>query len=379
LVVDDDRSSRTLLVGMLRRAGYDVNAAADGLEALQRVRETKPDVVLLDVLMPRMSGYEVCAAIKDDPVTQHCQVMLVTSLDGTPDKVEGLDIGADDYVCKPVRSDEFLAKVRALIRARRLLSELEQAKRALHEKNRELELKKTLAQSLVNDLRNPLAGLLGNFDLMEMGRRADQMKWIDRSRRAAKRMLGMVSNLTEVEAMESGRMQPQYERLDLAEMTQRVLDEIEPIATSRNVTLSCEELLTTRLGGDARMLQRMIDNLISNAVANSPDGGTVELRLRPCSEGAEWIVALPNSTVPASLRHRVFDKYAEPELQQAGVMANRGLSLSLCQLVAETHRGTIELRESDAGGDEYVVRLRGLVPQHSGEKRPELQSVASGA
>ena len=355
LVVDDERTSRRMLASMLERAGYRVDTAADGLDALRQLRAHLHDVVLLDVLMPQMSGYDVCAAIKQDEQMRRCQVMLVTALDSTPDKVEGLDTGADDFVCKPVRRDEFLAKVRALIRARGLLDQLESARA-------ELELKKTLAQTLVNDLRNPLAGLLGNFDLIEMGRRKDLPKLLDRSRRAAHRMLRMVSNLVEVEAMESGRATPTTERVDLAALTQQTLDELEPLARSRGVTLCCDGLMTTRISGDRQMLHRLIDNLIANAVAQSPDGGTVRVGLRPGRQGAEWTVEDDASPIPESLRHRVFDKYAEAELQQSGVMANRGLSLTLCKMVAEMHRGSIELDEAQPGKMRYRVQLRGLAP-----------------
>src|SRR5262245_2055142 len=142
LVVDDDERGRRLLEGYLCSEGYAVRCAADGPTALAEAWSVPPDVVLLDVMMPGMTGYEVCARLKQDPRTRLTQVMLVTALDSLPNKVEGLDTGADDYVPKPVRREEFLAKVRALLRARRLLLELEQARVALAERNRELHLKK---------------------------------------------------------------------------------------------------------------------------------------------------------------------------------------------------------------------------------------------
>ena len=124
LVVDDDPRNRRLLEGYLRSEGYGVRCAADGAEALQMAAHTVPDVVLLDVMMPGMNGFEVCKELKARPDTRLTQVILVTALDGTPHRVEGLDGGADDYVTKPVRREEFMAKIRAVIRARRLLGEL---------------------------------------------------------------------------------------------------------------------------------------------------------------------------------------------------------------------------------------------------------------
>ena len=116
--------------------------------------------------------------------TRLAQVVLVTALDGTPHRVEGLDTGADDYVAKPVRREEFMAKVRSLLRARRLLAELEEARETLAARNAKLEeleaLKETLTQTLVHDLKNPLAAVLGNLELME--RKVDEPRAAPRAR-----------------------------------------------------------------------------------------------------------------------------------------------------------------------------------------------------
>ena len=195
LVVDDEARNRRLLEGYLRSEDYDVLSAPDGPTALRIAREMRPDVILLDVMMPGMSGHEVCRALKQDPHTRICQVMMVTALGAVSDKIEGLDTGADDYLAKPVRREEFLAKVRALLRARSLLGELEEAHEALAARNEELELKKTLAQTLVHDLKNPLTAILGNLDLLKMRADDDLQYLIERSRRGSSRMLQMILNL----------------------------------------------------------------------------------------------------------------------------------------------------------------------------------------
>jgi signal transduction histidine kinase len=365
LVVDDDVPSRKMLGGILRNAGYDVTLAADGPEAIELARKVQPDVVLLDVMMPRMSGHEVCEILKNDPRTRLGQVMLVSALDGTPDKVEGLDIGADDYVTKPIRREEFLAKVRALLRVRHLLGDLESARRELAERNRELEIKKTLAQALVHDLKNPLSGVLGNLDLMELPGGKDTSILIERTRRAGQRMQQMVSNLIDVEALEDGRLTLNRERVDLAELTLRSTEEAESIGHARNVSLRCTHVATARLDGDALLLRRMIDNLVSNAVAHSPDGGTVAITTQPVSGGVEWTISDQGPGIPEELRRRVFDKYAQGDLQQTGVMANRGLGLTLCRMVADAHRGEIAIETAPGGGTLMRIRMIGLAPEES--------------
>ena len=133
LVVDDDARNRKLLKGYLEAAGYEVRVVSNGPSALEAAHNDVPDVVLLDVMMSGMNGYEVCVQLKSHPRTRLCQVALVTALDGSDHTVEGLDHGADDYITKPIRKDEFLAKVRSLLRVRTLMKELDVAQRELEE------------------------------------------------------------------------------------------------------------------------------------------------------------------------------------------------------------------------------------------------------
>ena len=355
LVVDDDPRSRRLLEGFLVSDGYAVRVAPDGPTALAMVKEQVPDVVLLDVMMPVMTGYEVCKLLKSDPQTRLCQVMLVTALDSIPDKVEGLDTGADDYVPKPVRRDEFLAKVRALVRARRLLLDLEEAHEALASRNQELQLKKTLAETLVHDLKNPLSAILGNLDLLELRSPAEVHPTIRRSKQGARRMLKMILDLLDVEALEGGRLTLDPVPLDGAEVARAAVEEAEITASQKQLQLVVAGGSVGRVMADRVLLRRVLDNLISNAIAHSPTGGVVTVAVHPREEGVEISVSDEGSGVPEAFREHVFDKYAQVEMRKSGVSTNRGLGLSFCRLAVEAHGGTIWVEESEAGGARFLA------------------------
>jgi signal transduction histidine kinase len=350
LVVDDDDRSRRLLDGYLRAQGYEVRSAPDGPTALSMVREYLPDVVLLDVMMPFMTGYEVCERLKKDAQTRLCQVMMVTALDGTPDKVEGLDIGADDYVTKPVRREEFLAKVRALLRARRLLLDVEHARAALAERNEELQLKKTLAQTLVHDLKNPLAAVLGNLDLLQL-RCAEEVHYlIDRGRRSASRMQSMVLDLLDIERLEERHLVPDLAAVDAADLVRAAIDEAQVAASHEGVEFELDLPADAWVYADGPLLRRVVDNLISNAVSHSPEGGTVELVVCPRQEGIEIAVSDTGPGIPEQHRETVFEKYAQLQLREKGVTGNRGLGLTFCRLAVEAQGGTIWIDEAPGGG-----------------------------
>jgi putative two-component system response regulator len=141
LVVDDDPSNRLLLQELLQAQGYEVNTACDGQQALDAFAERPPDLVLCDVMMPKVDGFEVCRRLKDDRETQLTPIVLVTALMAAADRVRGIDAGADDFLNKPYDHSELLARVRSLLRLKSRTDELERAELVLFALARSIEAK----------------------------------------------------------------------------------------------------------------------------------------------------------------------------------------------------------------------------------------------
>jgi two-component system sensor histidine kinase/response regulator len=300
--------------------------------------------------MPDMTGHEVCRILKSDPKTRVCQVMMVTALTGTKNTVEGLDVGADDYVSKPIRRDEFLAKVRALLRASRLLRELEQAHTALSARNAELQLKKDLAQMLVHDLKSPLAAIVGNLDLLRMVGDDQWAQMIERSQDSAKRMLRLILDLLDVEKLEAGRIDTNNERVNLAEVARAAAAEADVTARVRRVLVDADLPESAWIDADPGLLRRVLDNLLANAISHSPANTNILLAIRQRDEGVEMMVADAGPGVPDELRDEIFEKYARLEPKQNCSSANKGLGLTFCKLAVEAHGGTIWVEPAAEGG-----------------------------
>ncbi len=379
LVVDDDPRNRKLLEEYLTAAGYSVRVAEDGRSAIEAARLRAPDVVFLDVMMPDISGLEVCRRFKEDPATRLSQVVLVTALDGTPHRVEGLDGGADDYLSKPVRREEFLAKVRSLLRVRGLIAELEEARARLAARNAALEeleaLKETLAQTLVHDLKNPLSAILANLDLLERSDGESAKKLLDRSRSAAQRIHRMILDLLDVAGLEEGRLRLDVEETDAVPLVRRAAEDLETAARARRVEIVVETSdRPCPLRADQSVLHRVLDNLLTNAIEHTPAGGAVRVAVHPCAEGIEIQVADDGPGIPPEHREKVFEKFARLELRRAGLSGNRGLGLTFCRLAIEAHGGTVWVDAAPGGG----ALFRTILPS-SEEEVSDRPATASGA
>src|SRR4051794_36348899 len=173
LVVDDNVDNVTLLATLLRAHNFEVETCHGGTEALEAVAANPPSLILLDVMMPGLDGYEVAGRIKANPDLPFIPIILVTAKNELSDKIYGLERGADDFLSKPVNTGELLARVRALLRLKIAQDDLQQKHHELTEVNQQLkqseELREELVHMITHDLRGPLTGLVGALELMEDG------------------------------------------------------------------------------------------------------------------------------------------------------------------------------------------------------------------
>jgi len=363
LVVDDEEQNRLLLEEYLRPEGYTVRTAENGEAALRMAMEKAPDLVLLDVMMPDINGMEVCQRLKNHETTRLSQVMLVTALGGSSAHVQGLDCGADDYVVKPVRRDEFLAKVRSMLRMQRLVLELHRTRETLHLRNAELEelqaLKATLSQSLVHDLKNPLTSMLGNLELLSREIDETKKKRVTRCREQAARMHGMILDLLDVAGLEEGRLKLNQETVPADNLITGSLEGLEGLTEQHSVSIEVDLISPeAEIHGDRSVLTRVLDNLLVNAMTHSPPGGVITVTCEARAEGVEVGVTDQGAGIPEELRDKVFEKFARLEVKGEGVNANRGLGLTFARLAVEAHGGVIWVENAVDGG----ARFRMILP-----------------
>ena len=220
-------------------------------------------------------------------------------------------------------------------------------------------LKATLTQTLVHDLKNPLAAVAGNLDLLEMQSDDERvLRLVKRSRAGSDRLMHMIMDLMDIARMEEGRFGLSIERTDPVALAGKAIENAEASFEQQKVRLILDRPESDcALRADAAVLHRILDNLLANALRYSPKQGAVTVGVRAIEDTVHFTVADEGPGIPEEYREKVFEKYAQVELREAGLSVNRGLGLTFCQLAVEAHGGTIVAEEAPSGGAMFRVSL----------------------
>jgi signal transduction histidine kinase len=351
LVVDDDEMSRRLLCDILSMRGYTVFDAADGEAALSEVAASQPDVILLDVMMPRLDGMEVCRRLKADALTAPIPVLLVTALHERADRLKGVASGANDFITKPIDTEEVLLRVRNALCLKRLYDE----------RNALLRLREELSDMIVHDLRNPLLGIMLSALRIEALDVPPPARALARTIRSQVDLADrFVTDLLEVSRMEHAGFTLNRTRVDLTERARTAALSLLPHAEAKRIRIRIEVPEAPCLvDADEGLLVRLIDNLLSNAVKFSPENSEVQLRVCP-ADGKQPVCRIhvqdDGPGVPVGFREAIFDKFACVKMK-AFAARQTGLGLTFCRMVAEAHGGRIYVEERKPRGAVFTVEL----------------------
>jgi signal transduction histidine kinase len=345
LVVDDVVTNIDILLEALGE-DYTVRVATNGADALNSVKEVRPDLILLDVMMPGMDGFEVCRRLKDDPASHDIPIIFLTALNETTDKVKGFSVGGVDYVTKPFQSKEVRARVDAHLKLLRQKCELQQS----CDKLRELEMQReSLVHMIVHDMRSPLFAVHGNLEMAKMEPLSeDAADCIDSAMSGIGILTEMISTLLDVSKMEAGQMKLELSAVDMRDLVRKTIQMVEPLRGQRRLTLTASEEMEP-IAGDAHLIRRVLQNLIGNALKSTDkDDGVITIRIETAARNKMRVSVEDNGHgIPLEYRERIFDKFYQVAARKRG-QANTGLGLTFCKLAVEASGGRIGL-ESDVG------------------------------
>jgi signal transduction histidine kinase len=367
LVVDDDQRNVRLMESILKAHDYVVLKAYNGEEALRLVETERPDLILLDVMMPKMSGFELCQRLKVRYETRLLPIIMVTALNSLEDKVRALEIGADDFLSKPINKVELLAKVRAVLRVKALQDEVERQKMELEATNAELlrmqGFRESLTQMVVHDLKNPLASIMGNIQLLQMQKaeltpaRLDEL--LQRTQESSRALMRMILNILQIGKMEERRMPLRLEPVPLRPVIQENLDEMAGLSARDGIRLEnrVDDVLPPVVA-DRELVSRVVANLLSNALKHTPGGGEVVFEAR--RDGDEVVLTIRDTGegIPEELQPRIFEKFVAGQADHSSrLLYDSGLGLTFCRLAVECHGGRIWLTSRPGAGTTVFLAL----------------------
>ncbi|MGI8501970.1 MAG: sensor histidine kinase [Hassallia sp.] len=357
LAVDDTPDNLILVETILESEGFEMDLVADGLSALQQITESPPDLILLDVMMPGIDGYEVTRRIRSNTELPYIPILLITAFTESS-VVEGLDAGADDFIRKPFDTDELLARVRSLLRLKHSLDEQQKMARQ----------REDFVSRMTHDLRTPLVAsdrMLNLFQQEIFCKISPEMKQaIAVMIRSNHNLTQMVNNLLEVYRIEAGKKTLNSEICNLPEMLTEVVEELNPIANDKGLTLKVDTSGLEKVGenaavitGDRLELRRVFSNLIGNAIKFTDIGG-IETRIFESAQTNEKTLVTieiedTGYGIAAEDQATIFERFRQGKKNRAG----SGLGLHLSRLIAEAHGGTIELFSEVGKGSVFTLRL----------------------
>jgi two-component system, sensor histidine kinase and response regulator len=359
LVVDDDRLNRRILAGILLPEGFEVIQADSAEQALERYAENPPDLVLLDVVLPGMNGFEACRRLHEQHGAGTAPVIFITARNESEDVVEGLAAGGIDYLPKPIRAKEALARIRTHLEVRRLLAEqrllVDQLSKANASKNKFLGM-------AAHDLRNPLASVRGLAEFLRDGvvgtLTADQLDLVQSIHSASQEMLHLVNELLDVATIEAGELRITPENADLIELVLKAAYLANIEAAKKQTRISFDPPAPEVCGKfDPNKIRQVVGNLLTNAVKFSPPGSTITVTVAAENGTAEIAVHDQGPGIPDSERHKLFKDFGRTSVKPTGGEKSTGLGLAICRKIVEAHRGTITAENQPDRGCVFRVTL----------------------
>lgn len=348
LVVDDTPANLGVLVETLGAAGYNLMVAEDGEEALAQTAQSAPDLILLDVMMPGIDGFETCRRLKAQPSTADTPVLFMTALSETADKVRAFAAGGVDYITKPIEHEEALARVRTHLALRRLQRELAA----------EVALKERFMRFAGHDLRNPLWLIMIAAELARRNVGSPEM--------LAKQLVSIEESVTQMRRVidtflgirSASSPQERNGRVDLALLAKAAIRQHEPAAERKRITFRTEvseELPLAR--ADATTAYQVLTNLVSNALKFTPPNGEVILLAKETNGRMRMIVIDNGPGVPPPERIQLFQPGVKLTPRPTSGEETSGYGLSIVKQLVDSLGGTVGAEFPASGGSEFWFEL----------------------
>jgi two-component system, sensor histidine kinase and response regulator len=365
MIVDDTLSNIELLSESLGDE-YEVIFATSGADALELIRADKPDLLLLDVMMPGMDGYQLCTLLKADPATRDIPVIFVTAMCQEEDEIKGLELGAIDYVTKPISPHIVRARVKNHLELKRYRDLLETLSTAADR------AKKEFLRSISHELRTPLTPILGMTDLVLTSEEDDdKRKYLSLVQKAAMKLLGIVEDLIETSRLEGEGVHLENSPFLLRPFLEAVLGESAAEAGGKGLELgmSVDSKLPEAVSADQKMLHKLLSMVLGNALKFTSRGEVaLEVQLRDEAPAPRVRFSVSDTGIGLAQEDlaRIFNDFTQCDGSVTRAFPGLGLGLTLARRIAELMGGRIWAEARPGGGSVFRFEIPLLVPDPAG-------------
>jgi two-component system sensor histidine kinase/response regulator len=364
LIVDDTQANLKLLSNVLANEGYNYIEATNGEEAIGLAKENKPDLILLDIMMPGLNGYEVIRELKDIDELSEIPVIFLSSLTDTNDKVQAFREGGVDYITKPFQKEEALARIRAHLQIRFLQKQLNERIKILREREVELsrlnQKKDELVRTVSHDIKNPLTGIIGLVKLMKVSDKVsedEKTQMLSVIEESGNNLLNLVREILDREAKKVESEELNYSEVPIFDVIDRVVSMNKAKSLVKKIGLSYSvkpKNLVAEI--DSNKIEIAVNNLVSNALKFTPSGGDVWVDVSQKKETIYIEVRDNGIGIPPKMQPDLFvDKNNTYSTKGTSGEVGTGLGLDIVQLYIELHGGQISVEsELDKGTTFYI-------------------------
>lgn len=347
LVVDDDQWNRALLEEEISDAGYQSIMAEDGEMALRLIQDNRVDLVLLDIMMPRISGIDVLKELRQTFTVADLPIIMVTAKHQSEDIVQALNIGANDYIVKPIDFPVLLARIRTHLRLKKLSQQ-----------------KDEFMSIASHDLKNSLTSIIGSVRLLDnmLGKeqfdRKQVLQFLSTISDSAKEMFDLIVDFLDFNAVEDGRLVINTEPVDIADIADRSIRNHLEYAREKDIKLELKsDTNLSEFTADPSRIKQVIDNFITNAIKFCPNDSHAVVKIYPCDGGIRFEVTDNGPGLTDEDMKKAFIKYGMLSNMPTGGERSFGLGLALCKQIVDLHDGEIGVYNNELKGATFWFTL----------------------
>jgi len=359
LVVDDNPKNVQIIALLLRELKYKIIIAVNGKSAIDLVERARPDIILMDVMMPGMDGFEACQIIKTKPENENLPVIFLTALSEKVNIVKGFEAGGVDYITKPFNKEELISRIKTHLELKFARDEMQKMTNHLVELN---SIKDKMFSVIGHDLRSPLGSIKMTLDFLksDTGQQykiEDFRNSVNLLAQTTDEVFGLLENLLGWAKSQSGNLSVIPEEIKVCDLVNSVYLLHKGSFMQKKLNFENKVADSTMVCADMNMLKTVLRNLLSNAIKYTPEGGAIIVESNELNENTQIIVTDTGVGIPAENLSKIFDEKQHLSTYGTNKESGSGLGLILCQSFVKSNNGRLMVESGQGKGSSFIVEL----------------------